>query len=155
MLHMTVLIFTDGSCDHYDDRRPGGWAFIILHKNKEYSNANGCLRTTNNQQELNAILEALWELNVLELNEDEWVILCTDSEWSLKCLTREYDCTKKQKKTGKVGGHVAWLDAIWAKMSDYKKFEYMKVPAHACNVMNKRVDAMSLEKMEWARANLR
>jgi len=152
---LTIKIWTDGSCDHHDEVCPGGWAYLIIDEDgNEYEGADGCLRTTNNQMELNAILESLWGLGELEVKNEE-IIIYPDSEWSIKCLTREYNCTRKQKKTGKVGGHVAWLNAIWAKMGEYKLIRFVRVPAHTDNVNNNRVNDLAVEKMKWARATRR
>lgn len=150
-----VYCWTDGSCDVHSVLRPGGWAYLIIDQNNEIEDSGGSLRTTSNQMELNAILELLWGLNGLEDIKEREVIIYSDSEWSIKCLIREYNCTKKQKKTGKVGGHVAWLNAIWAKMGEYELVRFVWIPAHADNVNNNRMNDLAIEKMEWARANLR
>jgi len=151
-----IYIYTDGSCDHHDERRPGGWAYIIVDSKNgiELSDSNGCLRTTNNQMELNAILEAMWKIEELKLNESVKIIFHTDSNWSIKCLTKEWNCISVDKKTGKIGGHVQWLYDIWSKIA-HRPVEFKKVAGHSSNIMNNKVDKMALAKMEWARAKLR
>ena len=146
---MTIKIWTDGSCDHHDDRRPGGWAFIILRGALEIPGDGGCSRTTSNQMELNAILEAMWKVEEIKINEDEEIIIYTDSQWSINCLTKKWNCTKDE-----TSGHVQWLYDIWSKIS-HRQIKFEKVPAHKNNVMNNRVNDMAIKKMEWARSNLR
>lgn len=149
---MEINIWTDGSCDHHDDRRPGGWAFIVIIEGEEYPGDGGTLRTTNNQMELNAILEAMWEVEKLNIDEKEKLIFHVDSQWSINCLTKEWNCVTRDKKTGKMGGHVQWLHDIWSKIS-HRPVEFVKEDESA--VLFKRVDKMAKAQMEWARANLR
>ena len=146
---MGIHIYTDGSCDHHDDRRPGGWAFIIIIGGEEYPGDGNSLRTTNNQMELDAILEAMWEIEKLNIDENEKITIHSDSKWAIKCLTKKWNCTKD-----KSSGHVQWLLDIWTKIS-HRQVVFNKVPAHDNNVMNNRVNDMAVDNMEWARANLR
>ena len=57
-----VIIYTDGACS--GNPGPGGWAFILRHvptgKNMEKSGA--VRQTTNNQMELQALIEGLQSL---------------------------------------------------------------------------------------------
>jgi ribonuclease HI len=154
MILLTLYVWTDGSCDHHDDRRPGGWAFIIQYAGNEFIGSDGCLRTTNNQMELNAILEALWKIEGLNISEKERIVFHTDSNWSIQCLTKAWNCISRDKKTGKIGGHVQWLYDIWSKTS-HRLVEFKKVSGHSNDVMNNRVDKMSFAKMQWAKENLR
>ena len=149
---MTIHIWTDGSCDNHDDRRPGGWAFIIQRGVIETPGKDGCLRTTNNQMELNAILEAMWKVEELKISEDEEIVFHVDSEWSILCLTKAWNCITRDKKTGKVGGHVQWLYDIWSKIS-HRPVKFVK--EDESEAMFSRVDKMAKSKMEWARSNLR
>lgn len=149
---MTVQIWTDGSCDHHDERRPGGWAFIIKMDDEEYPGDGGCLRTTNNQMELNAILEAMWEVEKIGVKEDVEIHFHVDSQWSINCLLKTWNCITKDKKTGKVGGHVQWLYDIWSKIS-HRPVIFFKDSEDSA--MFRRVDKMAKAKMEWARSNLR
>ena len=149
---MTIHVYTDGSCDHHDDRRPGGWAFIIIIDDEECSGDGGTLKTTNNQMELNAILEAMWKVEELKIHKEKEIIFHVDSQWSINCLTKEWNCVTRDKKTGKMGGHVQWLYDIWSKIS-HRPVKFVKEDESA--VLFKRVDKMAKAQMERVRANLR
>ena len=152
-----IEIWTDGSCDHHDVLRPGGWCFLIVDAENDVSfgDSDGCLRTTNNQMELNAILEALYALKLVQDSAIREVVIYPDSEWSIKCITKEYDCTRKQKKTGKQGGHVEWLKNIWNLMKGYNNIKFIRVSGHSGNENNEKVHKQAEKMMNWARDNLR
>lgn len=54
-----VVLFTDGACS--GNPGPGGWAYILRHpaSGKEKEQAGGLPSTTNNQMELQAVIEGL------------------------------------------------------------------------------------------------
>ena len=57
-----VIIYTDGACS--GNPGPGGWAFILRHvpTGKTMERAGATLQTTNNQMELQALIEGLQSL---------------------------------------------------------------------------------------------
>ncbi len=57
-----VLIYTDGACS--GNPGPGGWAFILRHvpTGKTMEQTGATLQTTNNQMELQALIEGLQSL---------------------------------------------------------------------------------------------
>ncbi|MCC6509742.1 MAG: ribonuclease HI, partial [Pirellulaceae bacterium] len=52
-----VKLFTDGACS--GNPGPGGWAFILrdVKTGKELTGSGGAKETTNNQMELQAVIE--------------------------------------------------------------------------------------------------
>lgn len=53
-----IIVYTDGSC--IGNPGPGGWAFLVLEKNKIVKKTSGLdYQTTNNRMEMTALLEAL------------------------------------------------------------------------------------------------
>ena len=57
-----VIIYTDGGCS--GNPGPGGWAFILRHvtSGKTMEKTGATLQTTNNQMELQALIEGLQSL---------------------------------------------------------------------------------------------
>ena len=62
---MQITIYTDGACDIHADNQPGGWAAILLAIDengkviREKVISGGAENTTNNQMELQAVIEGL------------------------------------------------------------------------------------------------
>ena len=52
-----VIIYTDGACS--GNPGPGGWAAILMYKDKQKEISGGMKNTTNNVMELTAVIEAL------------------------------------------------------------------------------------------------
>ena len=79
-----VQLFTDGACS--GNPGPGGWAYILRHpaSGKEKEGAGGLALTTNNQMELQAVIEGLAALNSksrVELVTDSVYVAKGSSEW--------------------------------------------------------------------------
>jgi len=160
MIMSEIHIWTDGSCDHHDDRRPGGWAFDIYYTDingemrvkSNNDDNNFALRTTNNQMELMAILQSLHAVKSIARDQLEYprIIIHTDSDWAINCLTNpDWDCKKDPTR-----GHVMYLEEIeWASGKLYIK--YVKVPGHAGIEENEIVNDRAQEAMEKARTRLR
>jgi ribonuclease HI len=152
-----IHIWTDGSCDHHDDRRPGGWAFDIYYQDingdaVEISDDGGSLRTTNNQMELMAILQALHELKKIITHMLQWprIFIHTDSKWAINCLSNpDWNCKKDKTR-----GHVMYLDEIeWA--TGKMNIKYVHVKGHANIEENEKVHDRAEAQMERVRRDLR
>lgn len=76
----TVEIFTDGACS--GNPGPGGWAALLRYQGREKRLSGSAVRTTNNQMELTAVVEAL-----KSLKEPCHVLLHTDSQYVQKGIT--------------------------------------------------------------------
>ncbi|MHC4750064.1 MAG: RNase H family protein [Planctomycetota bacterium] len=137
-----IKIWTDGSCDIHDPRRPGGWAFLLIFPMDsgsavEIRNSGGSLGTTNNQMELMAILNAIKTLQSdFTLNGLERITVYSDSEWAVKCLKGEYNCRKRVIKQ--------YLDEIkWT--SGRLRIVYEHVRGHSGDKRNELVDKMAVK----------
>ena len=75
----TVQLFTDGACR--GNPGPGGWAFILRHHatGAEREASGGAAETTNNQMELEAVIQGLRALTRRSV-----VDVITDSEYVAK-----------------------------------------------------------------------
>ncbi len=76
-----VVIYTDGACS--GNPGPGGWGAVLRSKGTEKQLYGGQADTTNNQMELQAVIEAL---RVLKRTCD--VELYTDSRYVKDCITK-------------------------------------------------------------------
>lgn len=133
-----IEIYTDGSClKNCTSGGPGGWAFIIkssdLTNNIEYQVSGGNEKTTNNQMELQAVIEALSFL-IPDCQDINKYKIYTDSQLTLKCAKKEW----KRK---------ANLDLweIFDQVSCEKDIVWEWVKAHNGNYYNEKVDKLAIE----------
>ncbi len=75
-----VQLYTDGACS--GNPGPGGWACLLIYKEKQKELSGGQKRTTNNQMELTAVIQGL-----SLLKEKCIVDLYTDSKYVLEGAT--------------------------------------------------------------------
>jgi len=85
----SVEIYTDGACR--GNPGPGGWGAILSYQGKEKEIYGGVEETTNNQMELQAVIEAL-----SCLKEPCEISLKTDSEYVIKGITEWIESWKKK-----------------------------------------------------------
>lgn len=132
-----VSIYTDGACD--PNPGPGGWAALLLYKDKkkEISGSEG--KTTNNRMELTAAVKAL-EL----LDRTCKVDFYTDSEYLKKGITEwmpEWRRRNWRRKKGALANVDLWK-ALDSAVRDHK-VEWHWVRGHAGNRYNQRVDHLA------------
>jgi ribonuclease HI len=138
-----IEVWTDGSCDLHHPLRPGGWAYHIKYQNEfgtllTTSFAGNSKNTTNNQMELMAILKAIKAINKLRPFSNS-VIIYSDSEWAVRCLTGVYNCKKDRTK-----GHVMFLNEIgWA--TGKLIIDYEHISAHSGIEENELVNRLAVE----------
>ena len=123
-----IKIYTDGSCLKNPDG-PGGYAFIIIDDDIELHHSEGCKSTTNNREEMKAVIEALKCIKINSeckiYTDSKLVINCASGLWKRKAnldLWSEYDNVSKNKKIC---------------------FEWVK--GHSGNYYNEIVDKMALK----------
>ncbi len=138
MTKSTVTIYTDGGSK--PNPGPGGWAALLIFGDTQKELSGGEKRTTNNQMELTAAIEAL-----TSLDEPHEVILYTDSEYLQKGITQ---WMKNWKKNG-------WMTAsrkpvknqeLWQRLDAALQRHSVKwkwVKGHAGHEYNERVDKMA------------
>ena len=85
-----VHLFTDGGCS--GNPGPGGWGFILRHlaSGKEIEKSGGMALTTNNQMELEAVIQGLAMLKRpcrVELFTDSVYVGKGMTEWMPKWLS--------------------------------------------------------------------
>lgn len=126
-----IAVFTDGS-SYYKDRS-GGWAYVALDAfNGLHTAAGGESDVTNNQMELQAVIEALTELyaefgacDVLVQSDSEYVVL---------------GCQDQTRKRNKNQEYWKWLDKAIEK---HQHVEFEHVYGHADNMYNEMADQLA------------
>tara|TARA_Y100001970_G_scaffold284460_1_gene401886 strand:- start:1622 stop:2257 length:636 start_codon:yes stop_codon:yes gene_type:complete len=95
------IIYTDGACKHNgsDKAKAGIGVYFNKHNHISIPNISERLNTvkqTNNVAELTAILKALELCSKYEVTNK--ILIYTDSDYSMKCITIWYPQWKKEKK---------------------------------------------------------
>ena len=139
-----VIIYTDGGCS--GNPGPGGWAFILRHvtTGKTMEKTGATLQTTNNQMELQALIEGLQSLQ-----RPTRVHVVTDSTYLKQGLTEWIQNWKRRgwkRKTSNglkpVKNVEQWkqLDALTQK----HKLSFELVRGHVGHPENERCDELAV-----------
>ena len=139
-----VKLFTDGACS--GNPGPGGWAFILrdVKTGKELTGAGGRRDTTNNQMELQAVIEGLKALKKscrVQLHADSKYVLQGLTEWMAGWKARGWMRLEGNKKKP-VKNVEQWqeLDTLVAQHS----ISYHHVRGHSGHIENERCDQMAV-----------
>ena len=146
-----VQVFTDGACR--GNPGPGGWGVILRHPasstEKEFS--GGHPMTTNNQMELQAVIEGLKLLtrkSRVEVVTDSTYVAKGSKEW-LPGWKRNGWKRKDGNKLVAIKNESQWiaLDALLTK----HQVTFKLVPGHAGHPENERCDVLAVAAAEQAR----
>lgn len=133
----TVHIYTDGS---YRPEGNAGCAYLLFsEKTKHVLKASrwACRGMTINQMELMAINKALDHPNL------QYVIIYSDSQYTLSCLSIWYKSWEKSGWLNKLGEPIKnkeLIQEILEKTKKLKFVKYVKVSAHSGDPFNSTVD---------------
>ncbi len=139
-----VQLFTDGACS--GNPGPGGWAFILrdVKTGKELTGSGGASETTNNQMELQAVIEGLSSLKKscrVELYSDSKYVLQGLTEWMAGWKSRGWMRLEGKKKVPvKNVEHWKQLDQLVTLHS----ISFHHVKGHAGHPENERCDEMAV-----------
>lgn len=139
-----VNLFTDGGCS--GNPGPGGWAFILRHlpSDKEIEKSGGSQLTTNNQMELEAVIQGLSALKRpchVELFTDSVYVGKGMTEWMPKWKSNGWK-RRDGKKLVPVKNEDFWkrLDQQLAR----HQVKYTRVAGHSGHPENDRVDELAV-----------
>lgn len=135
-----ITIYTDGACS--GNPGPGGWAAILLYKDKNKEISGGKPFTTNNEMELTAVVEAL-----SCLKEPCYVQLFSDSSYVVNAIQKDWLSTWKSK--GWINSQKKTLPnlALWKELDrliNIHNIEFNWVKGHADNKFNNRCDELAV-----------
>ncbi len=149
-----MIIYTDGSC--LNNPGPGGWAFIALSASHESlcEYFGHKTDTTNNQMELQAVIEALkWTLN--HYGEKASARVMTDSRYVQQGVTSWIQKWKgnnwKTAQGDSVKNQDYWaiLDGLNARLD----IDWKWVKAHHLDPHNLRVDTLARQGAKTQRSS--
>jgi ribonuclease HI len=138
-MNNNILIYTDGSC--YGNPGPGGWAAIIIDKNKKYSISGHREYSTNNEMELEAVYKALShfkEKKIITIKSDSaYVVGCFKNQWYKRWIQNDWKNSKNQPVKNK---------EMWQKiliLTGFHKVKFEKVKAHSRDSLNNECDLIA------------
>lgn len=139
-----VQLFTDGACR--GNPGPGGWAFILRHPatGTEKEHAGGAPLTTNNQMELQAVIEGLSALkrpSRVEVITDSAYVARGCAEWLAGWKANGW--RRREGKSWKpVKNQEAWqaLDELLSR----HQVHFTQVRGHAGHPENERCDELAV-----------
>ena len=138
-----VDIFTDGACS--GNPGIGGWGAILRYGKSEKELSGGSDMTTNNQMEMQAVIEAL-----KILKEPCDITLTTDSQYVVRGMTEWLkDWVAKNWKTAakkSVANQELWQEL--KTLSEKHKISWKWVKGHAGHPENERCDALARSYIE-------
>ena len=144
---MEVNIYTDGAC--VGNPGPGGWAAIIISKNKKKQLFGGEKLTTNNRMELTAAIKALEYCS--QQDEKQLTLrqfkVYTDSIYLKEGITVWINNWEKNNWKTADKKNVKNVD-LWKKLKKLAKtnsIEWLWIKAHSGNPMNDLVDKLAKE----------
>lgn len=135
-----MRIYTDGSC--IGNPGPGGWAYIIQDGGTEVVGSGGADLATNNQMEMQAVIEAL-----RVVNKGTSLALYSDSQYIVKgimCWMHKWE----KKGWKKSGGELKNVE-LWQEIYRLVKRNHVKayhVRGHSGHPENERCDAMAFKE---------
>jgi len=146
-----VQLFTDGACR--GNPGPGGWAFVLRHcaTGQEREQAGGAPVTTNNQMELQAVIEGLRALTRpvrVEVITDSQYVAKGCEEWLAGWKRNGWKRKEKGRlKPIKNEEHWRALDELLAK----HQVKLTWIRGHAGHPENERCDELAVAAAETFR----
>ena len=144
----TIKLYTDGSC--LGNPGPGGWGYVLEWGDYRIFGADGMLDTTNNRQELYAVI---YGLNRIE-KKNTPVVVYSDSDYVVKGVSQWLDKWKARnwRNANKrlVKNKDLWetLDAL---LSEFDSVTFKWVKAHNGNEWNEYADELARSAAEMTK----
>jgi ribonuclease HI len=146
-----VQLFTDGACS--GNPGPGGWGYILRHPatGAEREGSGGSALTTNNQMELQAVIEGL-----AALKSKSRVELVTDSVYVAKGSAEWLPGWKRNGWKRKEGGKLKPLknEDLWRRLDELLSQHVVKfkvIKGHSGHPENERCDELAVAAARAAR----
>jgi ribonuclease HI len=143
-----VRLFTDGACR--GNPGPGGWAYVLKHpaSGSEKEGSGGAASTTNNQMELQAVIEGLSALKIRSR-----VDVVTDSSYVAKGSAEWLPGWKRngwRRRDGKTWKPVKNVDH-WRKLDELLAAHHVRfklIKGHSGHPENERCDQLAVAAAE-------
>ena len=139
-----VQLFTDGACS--GNPGPGGWGYILRHpaSGKEKEASGGLAETTNNQMELQAVIEGLSSLKArsrVEVVTDSKYVADGCREWMPNWKKNGW--RRRVKKSWKPVKNVEFWKKLDALLSQHQ-VRFTVVRGHSGHPENERCDELAV-----------
>ena len=141
-----MIIYTDGSCQK--NPGPGGFGVVVLDDNEnliqQYSER--CENTTNNREELKAILWAFLKYG----NKENQIIIYSDSAYCVNTLTNwmfSWEKNNWKKSDNKTPENLDLIKPFFNYLKSGNIVELKKVKGHAENKWNNMADQLATGKI--------
>ena len=142
-----VDIYTDGACS--GNPGMGGWACILLYKDKKKILSGSEPLTTNNRMEMLAVINALKALNqsciVSIYSDSAYVVNPFEKNWIEAWQSTNF-------KNGKLKNLDLWQELI--EILKKHKYNFIKVKGHADNAYNNECDKLATGEIDKLRSSL-
>lgn len=135
-----VKIYTDGACS--GNPGPGGWGAILMYNDIEKEISGGKSETTNNQMELQAVIEALKllkeECDVEIYSDSAYVVNAFEQNWIDNWKKNNWKNSSKKLVKNKE----QWLELL--DLLNAHNYRFIKVKGHSDNEFNNRCDELAV-----------
>lgn len=135
-----VIVYTDGACS--GNPGPGGWGAVLIWNGKEKELSGGAPQTTNNQMEMQAVIEAL-----NALNKPCTVIIHSDSALIINAFSQGWIDSWQKRGWRKADKKPVENKELWQDMLEAMKphdVKWVKVKGHAGIELNERADQLAV-----------
>lgn len=145
-----MVIYTDGSCSsNGGPNSRGGFGVVVVGNDEQIIKVyqKQCENTTNNREELKAILWAMWNYG----NKTNPPTVYSDSAYCVNSLTNWVWSWLKNDWTKSDGGPVQNADIMSAFVELWRagyQINLVKVKGHAGNVYNEMADKLATGKTQ-------
>ena len=146
----SVQLFTDGACS--GNPGPGGWAYILRHPatSTEREGSGGLAETTNNQMELQAVIEGLSALkrkSRVEIITDSSYVAKGSEEWMPNWKKNGW--RRREKNSWKPVMNVEFWKRLDELLQQHE-CRFTLVKGHAGHAENERCDVLAVAAAKQA-----
>lgn len=160
---MTYQYYTDGACtlnktDKGYEKGPGGWAFARIKDDKViFAKAGYEEKTTNNEMELMAILEALnhYVTHYYSKDINDVVEIYSDSAYCINIYTqwiKNWEANGWRRDKNKPIENLEIIKMTWEILKrlneGFRELKFIKVAGHSDNEFNNYVDKLAVTAKE-------
>lgn len=138
-------LFSDGSCSQ--NPGPGGWGTIVKYNGQVKELAGGSSRTTNNQMEMQGLIEG-FKYIVQNCGKDKKVVVYSDSSYVINGASKwmyAWEENGWQRKGGEIANLELWQE-IFAFAKMFKQIEYHWIRGHNGHKYNERCDKLAVSE---------
>lgn len=135
-----ITVYTDGACS--GNPGPGGWGAVMLWNGRRKELSGGNPHTTNNQMEMQAVIEAL-----KALKKPCRVYIHSDSALIINAMTKGWIQNWQKRGWRKANKKPVENKELWQQMLEAMKpheVTWVKVKGHSGDELNDRADELAV-----------